>query len=303
MRLRAPHPEDAAAVFAVQCERDIADFGAPDCTLDDLLDEWRASDFDLAADARLCEDSDGRIMGYASVRLPGTYGATSPGPGAHEADGLLLEWAERRQRELGWERHRQAVAASNPSGKELLERAGYTLRRSHWRMELALDGELQEPAAPAGVSFRALDPGGDAETLYRLDRASFAEVAETQPESIEHFAERHLGAHDLDSGLSAVACRGPSAVGFLLARRWPEESTGFVDILAVAPAEQGRGVGGALLRRAFVMFRAAGLARAQLGVAGDNPRALRLYERVGMTPRFQVDAYERAPSALRPEQA
>jgi ribosomal protein S18 acetylase RimI-like enzyme len=33
--------------------------------------------------------------------------------------------------------------------------------------------------------------------------------------------------------------------------------------------------------------------RAELGVASDNPDALKLYERLGMRPRFQSDTYER----------
>lgn len=40
-------------------------------------------------------------------------------------------------------------------------------------------------------------------------------------------------------------------------------------------------------------FAAAGLMEAQLGVASDNPNALRLYERVGMSPRLRFYTYER----------
>ncbi len=293
MRLRAPTPDDAAGVFAVMRAQDVADFGVADCTLEDLLDEWGASDFDVAQDARLCEDGEGRIVGYASVRLPGTQPAVSPGPEGRGAGGLLLDWAEQRQREQGWTQHRQAIASSNHGARALLEGAGYALVRSHWRLELSLGEDLQDPRVPDGVSFRELDPDADAEVLYALDRVSFADVAETQPESMEHFSERHLRSHDLDAALSTVALRGALAVAFLLTRRWGEEGTGYVDILAVTPSEQGRGLGGALLRRAFLMYRAAGLKRAQLGVAADNPKALRLYERAGMKARFQTDVYER----------
>lgn len=44
---------------------------------------------------------------------------------------------------------------------------------------------------------------------------------------------------------------------------------------------------------AFERFAAAGLREAHVGVASDNPNALRLYERCGMTERFRIDAYER----------
>jgi hypothetical protein len=48
-----------------------------------------------------------------------------------------------------------------------------------------------------------------------------------------------------------------------------------------------------LLARAFAAFAAGGLAEAQLGVASDNLRARRLYERVGMRERVRREVYER----------
>jgi GNAT superfamily N-acetyltransferase len=66
-----------------------------------------------------------------------------------------------------------------------------------------------------------------------------------------------------------------------------------VDILAVDPAHQGRGIGRATLRTALAGFAAAGLQGAQLGVSAQNPRALRLYESVGMTQKFRIDTFER----------
>ncbi len=43
--------------------RDIADIGEPDYTLQDLLEEWRLAEVDLAEDARVVE-VDGQIAGY-----------------------------------------------------------------------------------------------------------------------------------------------------------------------------------------------------------------------------------------------
>jgi ribosomal protein S18 acetylase RimI-like enzyme len=114
---------------------------------------------------------------------------------------------------------------------------------------------------------------------------------------LDVFRERHLDAHDLDPECSRIAERDRNVVGFLLARRWAEERTGFVDVLGVHPNHQRRGVGSALLRGAFARFAAAGLERGELGVASDNPDARKLYERLGMRPRFQSDTYERELTA------
>jgi RimJ/RimL family protein N-acetyltransferase len=41
----------------------------------------------------------------------------------------------------------------------------------------------------------------------------------------------------------------------------------------------------------------AGLREVRLGVASYNPRALHVYERLGMTERFRFDSYERLTGA------
>jgi hypothetical protein len=113
----------------------------------------------------------------------------------------------------------------------------------------------------------------DATALHELDALSFSTNADYEPETFAQFQAEHLGAHDLDAALSRVAEGEAGIIGFLLARCWREESVRFIDVLAA--------------------FAAAGLREGQLGVASDNPRALGLYERAGMTPAFRVDAYAR----------
>jgi len=293
VRLRPPRQRDAPAILAVLAARDTADLGVPDYTLEDVLDGWNEVSFDAEADARVCETEHGEIVAYAAVRPPATQVAVAP---EHEGQGigaLLLSWAERRELELGWEQHRHAIAAGNARAEALLSRSGYALHRSHWRMACRLGGTAHERAVPAGVRLRALDTGADAESLYALNAASFADGEDEQPASLAAFSARHLQPHDLDRKLSCVALRSERVVGFLLARRWQEQSVGYVALLAVDPEEQGRGLGTALLQRALGLFETAGLAEAQLSVAGDNPKALALYERVGMRPRFRLDVYER----------
>jgi len=297
MRLRAPVPDDAPAVLAVMVARDMVDLGAPDYTLEDLRDEWNLSDFNLATDAVVVEAGDQRIVGYAIVRSPGALAVVAPRVKGQGIGALLLPWAERREHELGHDRHRQWVAASNTRGRDFLLAAGYGQERSYWRMVRSLADGADPVSPPSGFELRPLDVDRDAVALHALNQASFSANADFRRETLDEFRDEHLGAHDLDPGLSVVGRHGDDYAGFLLARRWRDEGVGFVDILAVYPDHQRRGLGSSLLRAAFHGFAAAGLREAALGVASDNPRALGLYEGVGMAARYRFDTYERPMSA------
>jgi mycothiol synthase len=291
MRFRAPVADDAPAVLAVIAAREVADLGVVDYRLEDLRDEWRA--LDLGRDARVVETDEGRIVAYAVVARPGTLAVVDPD---HEERGIgsrLLEWAERRDREGGRDVHRQWVAAANASARMLLTDAGYRRARSNWRMARSLAGVGPAPVAPPGYRLRPVDAARDATAMHAVDAKAFAGAPDYVPESLAEFVQEHLEAHDFDAGLSRIATRGEDIVGFLLARQWREEGVGFVDILAVHPDHQGRGIGTTLLASAFVAFAEAGLREAQLGVGSFNARGLRVYERAGMTVRHRADIYER----------
>ncbi|HXO08039.1 MAG TPA: GNAT family N-acetyltransferase [Solirubrobacteraceae bacterium] len=291
MRLRPPSPVDAPAVLAVVTARDRADIGEADYTLDDLRDEWGATEIDLGADTQVVE-VDGAIAAYGIVHPRGTRAAVAPEFEGRGIGSRLLGWAEAREREQARRPHRQWITHGNPRATTLLLDAGYTLIRSYWRMSLVL-GDAQVPTAPPRLVLRSLDIDRDAVDIHAVDALSFAATPDYDPMPLEVFRERHLHAHDFDATLSRVAERDGGIVGFLLARRWAEEGIGFVDVLGVHPGHRRQGVGTALLRSAFERFAAAGLERGELGVASDNPDALKLYERIGMKPRFQSDTYER----------
>lgn len=293
MRFRAPVLGDASAVLAVLVARDIADLGAPDYTLEDLLGAWRATEFDLAADALVAVTRDARIVGYAAISGHGTYALVDPDYEGRGIGTRLLDWAERRDRELGRERHRQGLPASDERGRALLVAAGYRTSRSYWRLTRQLHDLGNPEDLPAGVRLRPFDADSDAEAVHALNETSFADNADYRPETFISFRDEHLRAHDLDPTLSCVAEHDGDLIGFLLARRWLDESVGFVDLLGVHPDHRRRGLAITMLKTTFTRFAAAGLNEAQLGVASDNPRALTLYERCGMTPRFRIDTYER----------
>ncbi len=295
MMLRAPLREDAAAVAALLAPRNEDAFGWSAGALEDLLGEWGSCGFDLAHDAVVAEQPGRGLTGYAVAHRFGTFGVVDPRCEGQGIGSALLDWCEQRQREGSWKVHRSSIPAKNLRAQALLAGRGYRLARSHWRMTIGL-GETPHAGHgphPRGATLRALDVRADGAAIHRLDQEAFATVAGTEPESYEEFAEEHLQGRDLDVSLSRVAERDGEILGFALTRRREAESAAYVDILAVDPPEQGRGVGRTLLLEVFAAARRAGLAEAQLGVAGDNPKALRLYEGVGMSARAQLDVYER----------
>ncbi|HEX3690615.1 MAG TPA: GNAT family N-acetyltransferase [Solirubrobacteraceae bacterium] len=292
MRIRGPEWEDAPAVLALLVARHTVDIGLPLFRLEEVQDEWRSPDVELGRDAQLIE-IDGALAGYGIVHRPGAFAVVAP---AHEGRGVgarLLEWVQQRERERAVDAHRQIAASTNPRARELLEGAGYRQIRSYWRMARPLDRAVTAVDPPPGIHLRTLDLDRDAKALHALDAESFASSPDYVPESYEMFVTEHLRAHDVAPDLSLVAQDGGEIVGFLLARRWHHEASGYVDLLAVAPGHQRRGIGTALLTHAFTAFATAGLNQAQLGVASDNPRGLRVYQAAGMGPRFQFDVFER----------
>ena len=254
-----------------------------------------APDSTSSADARVVETADGRIVGYAAMSREVTMVVVvAPDDEGRGLGSRLRGWAEQRDRARGSARHRQWIAASNVSARALLLAADYRPERSYWRLARKLDALDADASPPLGVSFRPIDVDRDAAALHALNEVSFKASPDYESYSCSGFYEEHLRAHDFDRELSSVAECDGQPIGFLLSRHWRERDTGFVDLLGVRPDHRARGLGTAMLEAAFARFAAAGLREAQLGVASDNPNALRLYERLGMTPRFRYDTYERA---------
>lgn len=276
-------------------ERDIADVGAPDITLEDLHEEWCRTDFDLAVDSRVVEAADGQIVGYAAMSREVTMlVVVAP---EHEGQGIgsrLRRWAEQRDRARGTTRHSQWIAAGNQRARALLLTADYRPGRSYWRLARTLDDIHTSGSPPDGVTLRPVDVDQDAPALQTLNDVSFKASADYRPYSFAAFYQEHLRPHDFDPELSHVAEADGRPVGFLLARRRREENAGFIDLLGVHPEHRSRGLATAMLQTAFARAAAAGLRQVELGVASDNPNALRLYERCGMTKRFRYDTYQRA---------
>ena len=109
--------------------------------------------------------------------------------------------------------------------------------------------------------------------LELWQRVEGLEIAEGDDrESVVHFLARN-------PGLSRVATDGSAIVGVVLCGH--DGRRGYIYHLAVDPAHQARGLGKRLTDECLEGLRRAGLKRALILVANDNPRGRKFWRRHG----------------------
>ena len=155
---RAPEERDAAAIAEVVKAHDIADYGEPDFTHEDLLDDWMRPRFALAHDAWVLTGPTGRIIGYAYVweSQPDfeleADAFVLPEYSGRGLGGQLLELIESRAHEVCAGRPMTLgifASGANDDKRYLLERRGFSFVRSVLRMRIDLNRDPVEPIAHA----------------------------------------------------------------------------------------------------------------------------------------------------------
>jgi ribosomal protein S18 acetylase RimI-like enzyme len=283
MRTRPATPADAETAANLVIADDIAAMGEPDYSLEDLLVEWGEHDFDLSQDSLIVEDDDGTIIGYAHFRSSDLIAVVDAQREGEGAGTQILEWGYRRARERGEDNIRQGIGADATSARRLLETHGFTIVRSYYRLERVVSAADEEPPG-----LRPLRED-DAHALFGIYEAAFSPRPDYTHRPEHAWVQRQFGNSSLDYGLSRVI----EGKGFTLTRCRPGEAP-YVDLLGVHPDHSGQGLGTKLLQATFAAAHQRGFTQVVLNVASDNPSALRLYERVGMTQHWRIDDYQKA---------
>lgn len=276
--------------------------------------DWLNDGFNPETDIHAVFGADGSLLGMVEVWLTGKppvhpWVRIYPHP-EHLNDGIqeyLLQWGENR-----------SIAALKISPAELrvapitgalhheqasiriIEKLGWTLIRSFYRMVADLDGMPDVPALPAGIIIRPYDPATETEAVYRALTDSFKDHFGYIEEPFEHgFAEfKHnlIEVPGFDPTSWFVAMDGEQVAGICLCRPVDVEDaeSGWINELGVRRNWRKQGLGYALLKHAFAAFYARGQKRAALGVdAASLTGALRLYDRAGMRVARQFDQFEK----------
>ena len=205
----------------------------------------------------------------------------------------LLDWAEARGREKsprvlcgGWSTNGELLAE--------LERRGFKLIRHSQRMEVDLQNAPADVVLPKGIEMRTYRPG-DGRAFYDTYMESFADSWEPSQETFEEWSHYLLDAPHFDPGLWLLAHEAGAPAGFAICHRHPgRPKLGWVRILGVRRPWRRKGLGTALLLRAFAELRARGMTVAGLSVDAESlTGANRLYEDAGMRVAARFDIYEK----------
>jgi mycothiol synthase len=298
---RPPEQRDAVAIAEVVKALDIADYGEPDFTHEDLLDDWMRPRFALADDAWVLTGPTGRIIGYAYVW------ESQPG-GELEADayvlpeyagrglgGQLLEIIEVRARAICAGRPMTLgifASGANEEKRNLLQRRGFALVRSVLRMRIDLRREpVADTSVPDGVVIAPLDPA-DLETVRTVWLDAFSEHGRFSPRRMDEWLASRFDHPAFDPSLWRVATVDGEVVGGVSV--FDVGETGYTSTVAVRGSARGQGIGPALVRAAFAALSERGQMRVVVSLYAVDDHLLGLFEAAGMRVHERHDLFVKA---------
>ncbi len=302
--VRPPEMDDLEAVHKLLEACDIADYGKPDITLDELRTEWQAPNFDMENDAWMVSAPGGRVVGYADmgqreharvyafVRVLPEYvdrGIVEP------LFYLSEQWARQQIPQAKPEARitlNNFTSSRNQKEQRLFEQLGMKEIRRHWRMEIELDEAPPEPHWPEQVFVRTFVPTRDERAVFDTDDEAFQDHWGHLPGNFEEWKHWTVERENFDPSLWFLAFDGVEMAGISLCTY--QLDSGWVDTLAVRRPWRRMGLGMALLQHSFGEFYRRGTHKVGLGVDSQNlTGATRLYKRAGMHVAREYVAFEK----------
>lgn len=311
--LRSPAARDAGPVADVVQAHDIADFGEPDFTEHDLLDDWNRPRFALESDAWVLTGPTGKIIGYAYVweaqtdREIEADAFVLPEYAGRGLGSQLLDLIETRGAEIAGGRSMTlGVFAStvNEDKRNLLEQRGFQPSRSVLRMRINLDAEpVDVVGPPAGVVIRPF-VSEDEDALRAVWIDAFASHGRFSPRRMEEWFQSRFAHPAFDPSLwqvaviqstdgptgGSVGARVGDVVGAVLV--FDVGETGYTSTVAIRADARGQRIGPALLHAAFGALRDRGQMRVLVSLDADvEASLLALYEAAGMRVHERHDLF------------
>jgi len=292
--LRHTAPADMGPVQALLDTVEDADAGEPRGSEIRVANAFRDPRKELTRNTWVAVAPDGAFAGFAFL----FWGRTAQGEGEpyvhpdHRGRGVgdaLLDAVEARA---------TALAATEPPetrprlhiwcGEAKVRRRGWLLGhgyravRDSYMMRIDMSDEpVEVMPLPAGVEVRPFVLGRDEAAVHAADEDAFADHFLHDPSTLREWMIQSVELSGLDPSLWLVAWDGDQVAGESLTLVFEAEA--YVDSLSVGRRWRGRGLGLALLTRAFGLAHERGLRKVRLGVDAQNPTgALALYLKAGM---------------------
>ncbi len=297
--VRPAEPADVDAVLELVTACDLIDYGEPDYTREDLLEEWEG--VELPTDSWLVHAPSGQLAGYMKLSHRNYVSFEADGYVHPDQQGRgigthIVERAESRARELvplapPGIRVTLGIAtnSANERAAALLRARSYTLARRFWRMAIEMDAPPSPPELATGITIRTVRDGEEYRPIYEAQQESFRDHWGFVPRPFESWMRRTTGPR-FDPSLWFLAEEGRGIAGMALCTTFLEQ--GWVQTLGVRKPWRRRGVALALLRHAFGEFYLRGRRKVALGVDSESPTgATKLYEKAGMRVIRQFDIH------------
>jgi len=301
--VRPPMMSDLEALHRLLEICDIAEYGTPDFTLEDLRTLWQGPTFNLATDAWMVVAPD-RLVGYADVQHRQhvriyTFVRVLPEFAGHGIEENLLhlaeEWAQRqislakpgaRVTLFSWD------SSLNNNAQQGLLRAGFREVRRSWRMEIGMSQVPAIPEWPDQITVRTFVPERDIRTVYATIEEAFQDHWGHMEGNFDEWKHWTIDRENFDPTLWFLAFDGGEIAGVSLCTY--QMDYGWVDTLAVRRPWRRKGLGMALLLHSFGEFYRRGKSKVGLDVDSQNlTGATRLYERAGMHVARIYVSYEK----------
>ena len=302
--VRPPMMSDLEALHRLLEICDIAEYGAPDFTLEDLRTLWQGPTFNLATDAWMVVAPGDRLVGYADVQhrqhvriytlvrvLPEFAGQGIELNLLHLAE----EWAQ-RQISLAKPGVRMTLcswgSSLNNIAQQALLQTGFKEVRRSWRMEIGMSQAPIAPKWPDQVTVRTFLPRRDMRTVYAAIEEAFQDHWGHMEGNFDEWKHWTIERENFDPTLWFLAFDGDEIAGASLCTY--QMDYGWVDTLAVRRPWRRKGLGMALLLHSFGEFYQQGTYNVGLTVDSQNlTGATRLYERAGMHVARIYVSYEK----------
>ena len=242
----------------------------------------------------------GTIVAYGQARrgepdVVASWGVVHPAQRGRGIGSALFDRIEARVNELlagvDSPRFRHALNARDAAAAQIVGAHGLRPFRHSWHMQIDLDGPIEPMQDPAGIVISGIEAPDELPVVHALLAAAFADDPADHPEPFDRWLHELLTNPSYDPSLWLLARDGDVPVGALTAS---SGDGGWVDWLGVLASYRGRGIGHALLGRAFAAFFERGMRRVMVNVDAENVTgATAVYERAGMRVVNAWDMWER----------